>query len=389
MTVIGIRFMSDLYNILGVSRDADPRDVKKAYYDLAKVNHPDKGGNPEKFKEIQNAYDVLSDSEKRQMYDMTGNANPNDSPQMHQGMPFGMSGMPFGMPGMPGMPFGMSGMPGMPGMNVDLGGLFGGMFGGQGGQRKQGKRPKGSNKMHEIPLSLHDFYFGKKMRFDLERKVFCKECSGQGCLNWKSCSECRGAGIKETIMQIGPGMMAVNRGACGACAGEGKAKGTICKGCDGKTLINEAKVLESEIKAGASVGDIITFDGMCSDQVEFEKPGDVIISLVKADEELDLLRDGTYLRHDCVIGLGEALLGCRRTVKSHPAHANPGGLVIDIPPGTQSCEIVVIKGLGMPTGTGFSDLLVKVTVRASETEKKVLETHKVILQSIFIKTDLD
>ena len=145
--------------------------------------------------------------------------------------------------------------------------------------------------------------------------------------------------------------------------------------------------MESEIKAGASVGDIITFEGMCSDQAEFEAPGDVIISLTKADEDLDLLRDGSFLRHDCVIGLGDSLLGCSRSVKSHPAH--PKGLTVDIPAGTQSGEIVVIKGLGMPLATGFSDLLVKVTVRASAEEKKALETHKVILQSIFIKTDLD
>jgi DnaJ family protein A protein 2 len=369
--------MSDLYNILGVGRNADSKDIKKAYYELAKVNHPDKGGDVNKFKEIQNAYDVLSDSEKRQMYDMTGNTNPNDGPQMHQGMPFGMPGMPFGM-------------------NVDLGGLFGGMFGG--GQRAQprGKRPKGANKMHEIPLSLNDFYFGKKIRFDLERKVFCKECSGQGCLNWKTCGECKGSGVKESMIQIGPGMMAVNRGPCVSCSGEGKTKGTVCKGCDGKTLINQSSVIETDIKAGSSVGDILTFAEMCSDQAEFEKPGDVIIRLTKADENLDVLRDGPYLKHECVIGLSESILGCSRNIKSHPAFSGtpnkvvPDGatiLKVDIPAGTQSNEVVTIKGLGMPLpdSTEFGDLMVKVIVRASEEDKKVLETHKVILQSIFIR----
>jgi DnaJ family protein A protein 2 len=188
------------------------------------------------------------------MYDMTGNTNPNDVGGGHGmpgGMPFG--GMPFGgMPGMPGMPFGM---------NVDIGNLFGGMFGGGIPQQKRNvRRPKGANKMHEIPLSLHDFYFGKKIRFDLDRKVFCKDCSGQGCMNWRPCGECKGSGMKETMMQIGPGMMAVNRGPCFSCSGEGKTKGLMCSGCEGKSIVTEGKVLESQIKAGAAVGDILTFE---------------------------------------------------------------------------------------------------------------------------------
>jgi DnaJ family protein A protein 2 len=361
--------MSDLYKILGVSRGADAKDIKRAYFDLAKTNHPDKGGNEEDFKSIQHAYDILSDSEKRSMYDMTGNANPSSAPQQqHSPFPFG------GMPGMPG------GMPGMPGMHFDIGSMFGNMFGNKTTMRQE-KRPKGANKVHEIALCLRDFYYGKSLRIDLERQVFCTDCSGKGYLTYNNCSDCKGSGIKESLIQIGPGMMAVNRGPCGTCRGEGVTKGNRCNKCDTKGLVNQIKMVDVKIEPGALPGDILTFEGICSDHPDFHKPGDMIIKLVSAEEDLDIIRDGQSLVYNCSVSLKESLLGCKRSVTSHPAHTT--GLLIDIPHGTQSNETVCIKGNGMIKGSSVGDLLVRVTVVVTNDDRKILETNRLILQNLF------
>jgi len=364
--------MSDLYKTLGVSRDADAREIKKAYFDLARTSHPDKGGNEETFKSVQNAYDVLSDGDRRRMYDMTGNTQESGVPPM--GGMGGMGGMGF-MPGMPGMPFHM---------NVDINSMFGNMFGQRNAaQRTPMKRPKGPNKMHDIGLTLKDYYNGRQIRLDLERLVFCGDCVGKGYLNYKTCADCKGTGVKETLIQLGPGMMAMNRGPCGACNSEGRTKGKQCDTCSAKGLVSEIKTIDITILPGQEQGDILTFEGVCSDHPDYEKPGDMQIRLDVAEESgLDLVRTSSSLTYKCSISLKESILGCSRTVKSHPGFTE--GLTVNIPIGTQSGEVVTIHGKGMPVkGGGFGDLLVNVQVVATEVEKKALENHKVILQSLF------
>ena len=368
-----------LYQVLGVSRDASAKEIKKAYFDLAKIEHPDKGGNEEKFKQIQTAYDILSDDGKRRMYDMTGNTQEQADPFGGMGGMHGMPGM-HGMGGMGGMP-GMHGMPGMPGMQFNMGDIFGNMFGG-GGSKQPTKRPKGANKVHELPLSLSDFYHGKSVRIDLDKDVFCSACSGKGHLSVRTCGECRGAGVKETLLQLGPGMMAVNRGQCGACRGEGTLKGNPCTTCSSRGLTTTKKILSVTIAPGSSLGETIVFAEACSDSQDAEKPGDLQIRLTGADEPgLDVQRDGTHLRSSFTLTLTESLLGCVKRIMSHPGFTD--GLDIPIPAGTQRKEEVIVSGKGMPTKGGFGNFIAHIDIVVTEHEYEILEKQKLSLQRLF------
>ena len=196
--------------------------------------------------------------------------------------------------------------------------------------------------------------------------------------------------MQDQHIQIAPGMIAINRTQCGACRGEGRQRGPTCTICEARGLVPQTKTLEVKIRPGAAIGETLVFDEVCSDHGDYDKPGDVHIRLMPFEEEIDLVRDGKALRHATVIGLTESLMGCKRKVLSHPAHVE--GLEVDIPAGTQNGEVLCVKGKGMPSagaGAGpapsadFGDLFIKVEVRVSEAERKTLETHKVLLQSMF------
>ena len=355
-----------LYEKLGVSRDADTGEIRKAYMKLAREHHPDKGGDAEEFKHIQKAYEILSDNQRRAHYDATGSEEEGGGPG----------------PGGGGFPFGGGGFP------FDLGGLFG-MFGpggpgpgGPGGPRRRG--PKGPVKVIEIPISLWDFYHGKCVRMRFERQKFCSTCKGEGAQSWTTCRGCGGSGQKQQIIMMGP-MRMINQGPCDECHMRGRIIEKECGECKGRKFQTEEKGLDVIIQPGMRPGEVIRFPKECSDQEEYEEPGDVHIVLQEADEDCRFRRV-TAVADDLIvrttISLENALLGCKEKMEGHPGH--PQGLVVEIPAGVQNGENFAIEGEGLPRKEGGrGKLVVVVEVRASDAEKGALRKNADTIRSIF------
>jgi len=368
--------MPSLYDRLGVERGADTNEIRKAYMLAARKHHPDKGGDPEQFKEIQKAYEILSDDHKRAIYDQTGQEHNAAEPDHSEGIPFG-HGMPFNM----GNPFAGQGA------HFDIGSLFG-MFGPQGQGQGQPRGHKPAPKVHELPISLWDFYHGKQIRIQFERQKFCVTCKGSGAESYDSCGVCGGSGVKQQLMMMGPGMNVMMRGPCDACGGNGKRVASVCKSCSGKKTATQEKVLDFKIEPGMKPGDILQFLGECSDQSEYSEPGDVHIHLQEADEAGRFKRVGDDLRATTTVGLKDALLGCKERMDTHPAH--PQGLVIEIPVGVQHGDLIRIEGEGMPRkGGGRGALHIVVNVVASAAEKSALTRGRAAIEGIFAAADMD
>jgi len=347
----------DLYSVLGVSRNADDGEIRKSYRKLCLTAHPDKGGSAEEFQKIQRAYEILSDGQKRQIYDQTGSTDEQQ------------------MPG---------------GVNVDLGSMFANMFGGafnpfdqMPGMPNRTKRHKPHPKIHEIPVSLYDFYHGKQLKIQFERQKFCVGCKGEGFSNFTNCDRCHGRGIIEQMMMVGPGMMATSRGPCDHCSGKGKKGTTRCSTCNGKKTFTQEKVLDINIEAGMKKGDSRLFQNECSDDINYQEPGDVHIFFQEADESIDVSRTSDDLHAMCNISFKESILGTSYTIKHHPKY--PDGFEIKIPMGTMNGETVTVLNEGMPKrySKQFGNFVLKVDVIISEDEKKLLETHHEEFKKLF------
>ena len=347
--------MSDLYNVLGVERDATTEEIRRAYKDMSKLAHPDReGGSKEKFQKIQEAAEVLSDDNRRRMYDMTGSVNEGQGGGPMGGMAAG--GIPFQFMGGMG-PFGM------PGVSFDMGDIFGQMFGGGGPMRRQ-RADRGPNKHHDIGLRMSDFYKGHEINLRFNQARRCLPCSGGGAESTEQCGQCKGAGFRNIMRQIGPGMIAQTRAACDGCNGEGKRTMRVCRHCQGKRMIEKDKQLDIKITPGMRDGEQLVFAGECSDSADYENPGDVVLTLRRSGtDEYEWKGDDLWLRR--TVTFAESILGFSVVLSDHPNGLSPsfswrGGPLIH-------GAVLQMTSMGMPRkGGGFGTLYLQIMVTPPE-----------------------
>ena len=278
------------YEILNVSKNATEDEIKKAYKKLAIKWHPDK--NPDnkeeaemKFKEISEAYQILSDPQKKEIYDTYGEEGLRND---------GMGGSPFNSPDDIFKMF-FSGR--SPFSNNDNDDFF--------GNRRQTK--KTDPKVVNIPVSLKDFYNGSKKKITIKVKENCKKCNGYGGLNIKNCLDCNGNGIKIMNRMIGPGMIQRIQTMCPTCNGKKKSIENKCNQCNGIGCMNVEKPFLVIIEPGSLNDDQKIFENMGDENLNEDK-GDVIF-ILKEDNKSIFIRFGNDLVYNCQITLGDSLIG--------------------------------------------------------------------------------
>ncbi|KAK7544793.1 uncharacterized protein J3D65DRAFT_610762 [Phyllosticta citribraziliensis] len=328
----------DLYEVLGISQEASPAEVKKAYHKAALSSHPDKVPESEReeaeirFKAVSQAYEILYDDEKRHLYDTHGMAAFDPSSGAGGGAGPDLDDILAQMFG-----GGMGGMGGMPGM------------GGMGGPPKRPR--KGKNEEQEYEVTLEELYKGKTTRFASTKNVICETCNGSGGKDKckpHDCSICGGKGQKQTV-HMGGGLLIPSVTTCGNCDGFGKVykDKEKCKKCKGKRVVEKRKILELYVPRGAREGEKIVLAGE-ADQSPDQEPGDIIFEIVEKDHPV-FRRAGADLQAELHITLAEALTGFNRVVLTH---LDGRGISLNVkqPRGKvlRPGQVLKVPGEGMP-----------------------------------------
>ncbi len=358
----------DYYEVLGVDKKASAEEIKKAYRKKAIQYHPDK--NPgdkeaeEKFKEAAEAYEVLSDPQKRQRYDQ-----------------FGFAGM-SGAGGFSGGDFSMQDIFSQFGDLFESWGMGGGSFSsffGGGGSRGGQRVRRGTDLRVKVRLTLEEINSGVEKKIKVKKLVECKHCHGTGSADGSSgetCPTCKGTGRVVRTQRGIFGMMQVQE-ACPTCHGEGKIIKNKCTHCNGDGVVRDEEIITIKIPAGVSGGMQIPVQGKGNAAPRGGVPGDLLV-LVEEEEHKDLVRDGNDLIYNLLLDMPTAILGGQVQIPTLT-----GDVKITITPGTQPGKVLRMRGKGLPIidqyarqyGTG--DLLINVGVyipeKLNKDEKKLIE----------------
>ncbi len=355
----------DYYEILGVSRDAKPEEIKKAYRQKALKFHPDKNPGDDtaeaRFKEAAEAYEVLSNPEKKSRYDQFGHAG------MSNNFGGGFSGGGMSMEDI----FSQFG---------DIfGGAFGGGFSGFGGSGRRTRRVnKGSNLRIKVKLKLEDILNGVEKKIKVNKYIACNSCSGTGARNgsaYRTCSTCNGAGRVTRVTNTFLGQMQTTS-SCPGCGGEGQTIEEKCSSCYGNGIVKKEEVISINIPAGVQEGMQLSLSGKGNTAPRGGIPGDLIVLVEEVPHE-KLIRDDMNLLYDHHISFPEAVLGTGIEVPTLEGKAR-----IKIEPGTQGGKVLRLKGKGLPSvnAYGRGDLLVNINIWTPQSvnaeEKEVLDRLK-------------
>ena len=351
----------DYYEVLGVSRGASEDEIKKAYKKMARKYHPDL--NPgdksaeEKFKEVNEAYEVLSDADKKARYDQYGHAGVDPN--------FGAGGFGGGFDG--GFDFG------------DLGDIFGSFFGGgfgSSGRRTNPNAPqRGESIRMSIAISFEEAAFGCEKEVTVERYETCDTCHGNGCAPGTSpevCPDCHGTGTVQVRRQTPMGVFATSA-PCAKCGGKGRIIHQPCKDCRGSGMVRKKKTIQASIPAGIDNGQTISIRGQGNAGKNGGPAGDLLITITVRPHEL-FRREGTSVLCEAPITFTQAVLGAELEIPTID-----GKVKYTLPEGTQSGTTFRLKGKGIPSinGRGRGDQYVTVYI---ETPKNLNREQKEALR---------
>ena len=338
--------MTNLYDTLGVAKNASADEIKKAYRKLAREHHPDQGGDEARFKEIQGAYDVLSDPEKRQQYDQFGSTNGRN---------------------------GFGGGAGPQFQDFDLGDLFGDLFGGGGGfGRQQRPQPeRGADLQTEVHVSFEDSLKGIQVPVRANLETACSSCGGSGAEPGTApvtCPECNGRGVTSDSQ----GLFSLSH-PCRRCRGNGTVIEKPCKKCRGSGRERVQKTFQVKIPAGAKDGTRIRLKGRGEQGRNGGPAGDLFVVARVADSPV-YERRGSDLVVDVPVSYADAALGASLEVPTPE-----GPISLKVPAGSQPGKLLKVKGRGAPklSGGGKGDLLARLRLtvpqKLSKKERELLE----------------